>query len=34
MMLLTGLDKVFQYAPDTMTALAQVQLQTERGEEG
>jgi anti-anti-sigma factor len=25
-MLLTGLDKVFQFAPDTMTALARVQL--------
>ncbi len=25
-MLLTGLDKVFQVAPDTMTALARVQL--------
>ena len=25
-MLMTGLDKVFQYAPDTMTALARVQL--------
>ena len=26
-MLLTGLDKVFQFAPDTMTALARVQLE-------
>ncbi len=26
MMLLTGLDKVFQFAPDPMTALASVQL--------
>jgi len=26
MILLTGLDKVFQFAPDTMTALARVQL--------
>ena len=25
-MLMTGLDKVFQFAPDTMTALARVQL--------
>jgi anti-anti-sigma factor len=25
-MLMTGLDKVFSYAPDTMTALARVQL--------
>lgn len=28
---LTGLDKVFQFAPDTMTALARVQLADERG---
>lgn len=27
-MLLTGLDKVFQFAPDMMTALARVQLGT------
>lgn len=30
-MLLTGLDKVFNFAPDTMTALARVQLATDDG---
>ena len=34
MMLLTGLDKVFQFSPDTMTALARVQLEQEGGGEG
>lgn len=32
MMLLTGLDKVFQFAPDPMTALASVQLHQQRGD--
>jgi anti-anti-sigma factor len=31
-MLLTGLDKVFQFAPDTMTALARVQITDSRAE--
>ncbi len=31
MMLLTGLDKVFQFAPDPMTALASVQLKQQGG---
>lgn len=30
--LLTGLDKVFQFAPDTMTALARVQLDDSTGD--
>lgn len=30
--LLTGLDKVFQFAPDTMTALARVQLADSTGD--
>lgn len=32
-MLLTGLDKVFQYAPDTATALARLQLSDAEGAE-
>lgn len=31
MMLLTGLDKVFQFAPDPLTALASVQLKQQEG---
>ncbi|MCC6322953.1 MAG: STAS domain-containing protein [Phycisphaerales bacterium] len=31
MMGLTGLDKVFQFAPDTMTALARVQIADQTG---
>ena len=31
MMLLTGLDKVFQFAPDPLTALASVQLKQQGG---
>lgn len=31
MMLLTGLDKVFQFAPDPMTALASVQIKQQGG---
>lgn len=31
MMGLTGLDRVFQFAPDTMTALARVQIAEETG---
>lgn len=30
-MLVTGLDKVFRFAPDTMTALAGLQLEDARG---
>jgi anti-anti-sigma factor len=33
-LLLTGLDKVFQVAPDTMTALARVQLEDTGGAAG
>lgn len=33
MIMLTGLDKVFKFSPDTMTALASVQL-SKQGDEG
>jgi anti-anti-sigma factor len=33
-MLLSGLDKVFRYTPDTSTALASLQIEDEEGGEG
>ncbi len=33
-LMLTGLDKVFQFAPDPMTALASIQLRQEQGDLG